>query len=166
MREQTFILRHRKENLKKCSLTGLEGREGIHFFTYPFTSPLPPLGEITLLSLDAPLLSASDQLRPLFLIDATWKYARVMERMLPQEGAWIKRRLPTSLRTAYPRKQTACSAPERGLASIEALYAAYQILGWESHFLLNHYRWKAVFLELNPFILEPLSKTYRIGELM
>jgi pre-rRNA-processing protein TSR3 len=31
----TIILRHKKENLKKCSLRGLEPREDLRFFTYP-----------------------------------------------------------------------------------------------------------------------------------
>jgi pre-rRNA-processing protein TSR3 len=31
----TIILRHARENLKKCSLKGLEKRSDFRFFTYP-----------------------------------------------------------------------------------------------------------------------------------
>jgi len=148
MEYDTIILRHRKENLKKCSLRGLETREGLCFLTYPIDS-VDHIENVTLLSFDAPLLSEKDQGRPLFLIDSTWNYAAVMERALPSKGSWIKRSLPSYLRTAYPRKQTGCHYPERGLASIEALYMAHHILGRSKEDLLDYYRWKEEFLTIN-----------------
>ena len=36
----TAIIRHRRENLKKCSLIGLEAMVGLDFYTYPI-DPLP-----------------------------------------------------------------------------------------------------------------------------
>ena len=35
----TIILRHRKENLKKCSLRGLETHKDLKFYTYPQHMP-------------------------------------------------------------------------------------------------------------------------------
>lgn len=144
----TTILRHRKENLKKCSLHGLEPREDLHFLTYPI-DPIPFLENGILLDLDAPPLSREDHGRSLFLIDGTWKYAAVMSRQLPYPEKWTRRSLPPEIQTAYPRKQTDCIDPKRGLASVEALYIAHLILGYEIEGLLDHYYWKKEFLELN-----------------
>lgn len=142
---KTIILRHRKENLKKCSLHGLETREDLHFLTYP-NDPIPFLENGILLTLEAPPLSEKDQGRPLFLIDGTWRYAAVMAKTLPHPKQWIRRSLPPNIRTAYPRKQTACIDPTRGLASVEALYVAHLILGYRTKGLLDHYYWKQTFL--------------------
>ena len=143
-----IILRHRKENLKKCSLHGLEGRSDLTFLTYPI-DPIPDLEDAILLSLDAPPLTYEDRHLPLFLIDGTWKYAAVMERQLPQRARWTRRSLPSHFRTAYPRKQTGCTDPDRGLASVEALYIGARILGKDTKGLLDHYYWKEDFLNIN-----------------
>lgn len=148
----TTILRHRKENLKKCSLRGLESREDLHFLTYP-TDPIPFIQKGILLDLQAPLLSKEDRGHSFFLIDGTWKHAAVMSRQLPYPEKWVRRSLPSEFRTAYPRKQTDCIAPERGLASVEALYIAHLILGYETRGLLDHYYWKKEFLMLNSAFL-------------
>lgn len=143
----TTILRHRRENLKKCSLRGLEQREDMLFLTYP-KDPVPFIEKGILLSLGAPPLTNEDRF-PLFLIDGTWKYAAVMERQIPQKEKWVHRSLPSHFRTAYPRKQTDCADPDRGLASVEALFIAYHILGYDTSGLLDYYHWKDDFLTLN-----------------
>ena len=56
-----------------------------------------------------------------------------------------------------PRKQTECTDPERGLASVEALFIAYHILGYETEGLLDHYYWKKEFLRLNSQRLQHTS---------
>jgi|JI10StandDraft_1071094.scaffolds.fasta_scaffold03989_8 pre-rRNA-processing protein TSR3 len=144
----TIILRHRKENLKKCSLHGLEKREDLHFLTYPIDE-IPFLKEGLLLDLNAPPLSAKDRGKQLFLIDGTWNYAAVMHRQIPYPDKWARRSLPGNVRTAYPRKQTGCVDPKRGLASVEALFMAHLILGYPTEGLLDHYYWKEEFLHLN-----------------
>ncbi len=143
----TVILRHRRENLKKCSLRGLESRDDMRFFTYPKDS-LPCLEGAVMLDLEGPELSREDGDRPLLLVDATWRWAEVMKSQIPLVE---KRSLPAGFRTAYPRKQQDCSDPERGLASVEALYIAYQILGRETAGLLENYYWKAEFIKNNRF---------------
>ncbi|MCB1119063.1 MAG: DUF367 domain-containing protein [Chlamydiia bacterium] len=143
---QTIIWRHRKENLKKCSLRGLEGREDCHFLTYP-TDSLPSLEEYVLLAVDGEPLTAGDADQGLFLIDGTWRYAEVMIR---QVGKPVQTRsLPRGFVTAYPR----CQQVEAGLASVEALYAAYSILGRDLEGLLDNYFWKEQFLALNSKLL-------------
>ena len=140
----TIILRHRRENLKKCSLLGLENRSDFLFFTYP-QDPLPDLSAYLLLKVGAPPLTVCDAARGLFLIDGTWRLAEKMEKSLTQQVE--ARSLPGHYRTAYPRRQTDCPDPEAGLSSLEALYLAYAILGRPVEGLLEHYHWKEPFLK-------------------
>ena len=144
----TIILRHRKENLKKCSLRGLESREDMRFFTYP-KDVLPPMENYFILSFDGPPLTPADQGMGLFLIDGTWNYASLMERQLPKPYLFQKRSLPMHFQTAYPRRQEDCPEPDRGLASVEALFLAYHILGRKTTGLLDNYYWKEEFFKKN-----------------
>jgi pre-rRNA-processing protein TSR3 len=148
----TIILRHRKENLKKCSLKGLETRSDLIFLTYP-QDILPNLSSYILLTLNAPTLTIDDQEKGLFLVDATWRYADLIIKSLPNIE---KRSLPSHFKTAYPRKQTSCSNPEVGLASIEALFLAHLITNKNTENLLSIYYWKEDFLlknKLDPKII-------------
>jgi pre-rRNA-processing protein TSR3 len=141
----TAILRHRRENLKKCSLKGLVGKEGLNFYTYPI-DPLPNFAGFLLLKVGALPITRADLGRDLLLIDGTWRLAQVIEKALPRLEA---RSLPSHYRTAYPRKQTHCPDPEAGLSSVEALYLSHRILGYPYADLLDFYHWKERFLELN-----------------
>jgi pre-rRNA-processing protein TSR3 len=143
---KTIIIRHRRENLKKCSLFGLEGRPDLQFFTYPI-DPMPDLTGVLVLKVGAPPLTLLDASRPLLLIDATWRLAHAIEKKIPPNLE--ARSIPNNLRTAYPRRQTDCPDPEAGLASIEALFIAHLILGREVDGLLDRYHWKNSFLKLN-----------------
>ena len=144
----TVILRHRKENLKKCSLRGLESRSDFRFYPYP-TDPIPLLPNYIILALDAPVLSEADRDKGLLIVDATWRYAGKMMQPILANQPFIKRSLPPELRTAYPRRQEDCPDPERGLASLGAIYAAYFLLGRDIKGLLDNYYWKKQFLEIN-----------------
>lgn len=141
---KTVILRHRRENLKKCSLRGLEHHPDLLFYTYP-VDPLPDYSNYLLLKVGAPPLTAEDADRGLFLIDGTWRLAQVMEKQLPWKLE--ARSLPGDYRTAYPRRQTDCPNPEAGLSSIEALFIAHLILGRSTEKLLDAYHWKEQFLK-------------------
>jgi pre-rRNA-processing protein TSR3 len=144
----TIVIRHRRENLKKCSLRGLESRPDFIFLTYP-NYLLPPLNEYIILTLDAPELSPTDASHGLLIIDATWRYAAKMFKPFEHRPEYIYRSLPHQYRTAYPRRQEDCPDPDRGLASIEAIYLSYLILGRETTDLLDHYYWKEQFLIKN-----------------
>jgi pre-rRNA-processing protein TSR3 len=142
----TLIYRHSKERLSKCTLHGLEGREDLRFYTYP-REKLPSLDGYLLLTLEeAPLLSQQDASRGLLLIDGSWAKAAKMARLLPPLE---KRSLPKHILTAYPRRQTACLEPTRGLASVEALYIAFLLLGREVDGLLDLYHTRDAFLQKN-----------------
>lgn len=146
----TLILRHRKENLKKCSLRGLEQREDFSFFSYP-TATLPSnVEKYILLTIDAPPLSSSENEHGLFVLDATWRYADAMFKWVTDlKIPFIHRSIPAACKTAYPRYQTGCPVPEQGLASIEAIYVAYLILQRDTSSLLDNYYWKEEFLIKN-----------------
>lgn len=144
----TLILRHRRENLKKCSLTGLENHPELKFYTYP-VDQLPDCSHFLLLKVGAPPLTIEDRNRDLFLIDGTWRLAQVMEKQLPWKLE--ARSLPGHYRTAYPRRQTDCPDPEAGLSSLEALFIAHRILGRSTENLLDRYYWKELFIRYNEF---------------
>ncbi len=144
----TIVIRHRLENLKKCTLRGLESREDFLFLGYPY-KVLPPLQDYLLFTLDAPVLTPEDGDKGLLIIDATWRYANKMLQPLLKHPQLHARSLPPHYRTAYPRRQEDCPDPERGLASIEAIYIAYQILKRGTEGIFDRYYWKDKFLEIN-----------------
>lgn len=143
-----IILRHEKENKKKCSLRKLDEKTECQFFTYPIKKELPDLSNYVVLSLDGEVLSSEDADKGLLLLDATWRYAKRMQKDLALPPKKL-RSLPPHFQTAYPRRQVDCEDPQRGLSSIEALFVAYHILGRDHSKLLNDYYWKEAFLQQN-----------------
>ncbi len=148
----TIVLRHRKENLKKCSLRGLEERSDFIFYKYPRDEVQGFEGYI-LLDMDAEPLTEADAHRGLFILDGTWRYAEKMYDNTPGLDGLVRRSIPQHFVTAYPRKQEDCPDPSRGLASVEAIYIAYHLMGRNTDGLLEHYHWKDKFLEVNSFRL-------------
>ncbi len=155
----TLILRHRKENLKKCSLTPITGMKGIEFFSYPKDlAELPIVPGTIVLVMGAPPLPARESSSPLLLIDGTWRLAEVMWKQLSHRYGplFIPYSLP-ACSTAYPRRQTCCDDPNEGLASIEALYLAHTLLGRPTDGLLDGYHWRESFLERNQALWEQIA---------
>ena len=148
---QTVVIRHRRENLKKCSLRGLESRADFLFLSYPFQS-LANLENTIVLSLHAPPLTVADADHGLLILDATWRLAEKMAKSIEDQPQFIYRSLPDFYRTAYPRRQEDCSDPGRGLASIEAIYLSYLVLQRNTEGLLDNYYWKEQFLQKNKII--------------
>ncbi len=144
---QTLIIRHNRENLKKCSLRGLENNPHFRFFTYPSAIQFPDLSSYIVLTMNAPLLSKEDGNLGLILLDATWRLAAKMEKNLKLDAHPLRRSLPPLFKTAYPRRQADCPSPNEGLASIEALYVSYLLIGRPIEGLLDNYYWKESFLE-------------------
>jgi len=152
----TTVIRHPKERLSKCSLTPLHGRPEMTFIIWSEQLRFEA-SEFTLLSVDAPPLSAADASRPLLILDSTWKLLPSLERCLT--GAPYRRSIPPGVETAYPRISKDASDPHGGLASVEALYVARTMLGDADPTLLDRYHWGAAFLtklEAHP-LLEGLS---------
>jgi pre-rRNA-processing protein TSR3 len=140
----TLIVRHSHENPRKCSVLPLRGRPDLVFLNYPVTQR-PPLEGYVRLAAEGPELSAADAAAGLLLLDGSWRWAAAMTRAF----ADVPPRSLHGWRTAYPRVSKQGTDPDNGLASVEALVAAYHVLGRPTAGLLDHYRWAAEFLALN-----------------
>ena len=142
----TVIVRHSHENPRKCSVLPLKGRADLVFLPYPVRER-PPLDGYVRLAAEGEELTAADAGRGLLLLDGSWRWAGAMTRDFRDVP-------PRSLRgyaTAYPRASKLGTDPDNGLASVEALFVAYHILGRPTAGLLDHYRWAAEFLARNAF---------------
>ncbi len=142
----TLIVRSPRENPKKCSVLPLRGRGDLVFLTYPVAQP-PLLHGYLRLAAEGEELSPDDADRGLLLLDASWRWAESMNQTFIN----VPPRSLHGYRTAYPRKSKRGTDPENGLASIEALFLAYHILGRPTYGLLDQYRWADEFLRLNHF---------------
>jgi pre-rRNA-processing protein TSR3 len=140
----TIIVRHPKENPKKCSILPLQDRADVRIFTYP-AADLPPLDGYIRLAAEGPELSAADSASGILLLDGSWRWAG---KMVAGFQAVPPRSL-TGWKTAYPRVSKLGTDPANGLSSIEALFIAYRLLGRPTDGLLDHYRWAEQFLEIN-----------------
>jgi pre-rRNA-processing protein TSR3 len=140
----TVIVRHSHESPRKCSVLPLRGRPGLVFLNYPVKSR-PPLDGYVRLSAEGPPLSADDAGKGLLLLDGSWRWAAAMTR----DFADVPPRSLSGWRTAYPRVSKRGTDPDNGLASVEALFVAYHVLGRPTAGLLDHYRWAEEFLRLN-----------------
>ena len=147
----TIVLVHRREREHKCSVLPLRGQDGFAFHSYPEPNSRSLDGDsldgYVRLGFGGPQLSAADQSHGLLILDATWKLARRMENVYREVPV---RSLP-ACETAYPRVSKADDDPMGGLATIEAIYLAYTILGRETDGLLENYHWAEKFLSLNQF---------------
>ena len=167
-----LVLQDHKENRRKCSLTPLEGREGVTFVRLQSPALAPgkiEVGSGILLSIDSPQLSRADHgfvagEGALVLLDSTWaRLPKLANRLQLAQGARLERRsLPHGIVTAYPRVSKVHVDPLGGLASIEALYAATVILGEPRRELLDGYRWAEEFLRRNADLLLVTSPASRL----
>ena len=139
----TVIVVHPRERRKKCTVRALRHRDGFAFCNYP-RRPDDLTGYVRL-GLGGLLLSEADAASGLLVLDGTWRHVRPMERMF----AVIPIRSLPPVVTAYPRTSKVSDDPDGGLATIEAIYAAYRLLGRDTTGLLDHYHWAAEFVELN-----------------
>lgn len=140
----TVIVVHPKERRSKCSVEPLRGQPGFQFYTFPESVTLPASRYIRL-GLGGPELSANDSDSGLLVLDGTWKLAAKMEPEFPD----IPLRTLPPIRTAYPRTSKIQADPSDGLATIEAVYAAYRIMNRPCEGLLRDYHWRREFLEAN-----------------
>jgi len=145
----TIFVVHPRERRSKCSLEPLRGREGFLFWTFPEQGDLPLDGYVRL-GLGGPVIGSDDAGRGLLVLDGTWRLAARMEADYSKLPV---RSLPV-LQTAYPRSSKIFDNPTGGLASIEALWAAYHLLGRSTDGLLDHYHWADQFLATNSNLLE------------
>jgi pre-rRNA-processing protein TSR3 len=140
----TVIVRHSHENPRKCSVLPLRGRPDLIFLPYPVRRR-PPLAGYVRLAAEGPPLTAADAAAGVLLLDGSWRWAAAMTR----DFIDVPPRSLSGWRTAYPRSSKRGTDPDNGLASVEALFVAYHLLGRDTAGLLDHYRWAAGFLRAN-----------------
>jgi pre-rRNA-processing protein TSR3 len=140
----TIIVVHPRERRSKCTVEPLRGRDGFIFWTFPEPGPEPLDGYVRL-GIGGPLLSTDDADRGLLVLDGTWRLADRMEKFFRDLPL---RSLPR-LQTAYPRVSRLYPDPQGGLATIEAVYTAYRLIGRPCGGLLDRYHWAAEFLARN-----------------
>ena len=120
----TIIVRHPEENPKKCSVVPLKGRDDVLFFTFP-SKQLPPCAGYIRLAAAGPELSLDDR-------DSRASCCSTAVGVLRQNDRALRRRAATLAAPAGKppiRVSKQGNDPDNGLASIEALYLAYHILG-------------------------------------
>lgn len=140
----TVIVRHAKENPRKCSILPLRGRADLVFLNYPLRQR-PALDGYVRLAADGPPLAAADADKGLLVLDGSWRWAAAMTR----DFLDVPPRSLSGYKTAYPRVSKLGTDPNNGLATVEAIFLAYHVLGRPTDGLLDHYRWAAEFLRLN-----------------
>src|ERR1700687_3116678 len=137
----TIVVRHPKENPRKCSILPLEGRKDLIFLNYPLKN-LFPFENYLRLAADGPELALADANAGLLLLDGSWRWVKAMTR----DFQYVPPRSLQGYRTAYPRTSKQGTDPDNGLATVEALFLAYHILGRPTEGLLDHYHWAEEFL--------------------
>lgn len=156
--KKIWIIRHHTEPRKKCSLTPLEKRKDLVFYSDRDIDKLNFNGKVILHPNGKPL-TKRDKNKQLVLIDAYWKKAFSMyNRIVINKKEKVELRSINGFKTAYARKSKFHKEPENGLASAECLFATYLILGKYDESLLDNYYWKKQFLEKNKKIIDKLKK--------
>jgi pre-rRNA-processing protein TSR3 len=135
---------HPRENRAKCSLEPLRGRADVRFVKFPPKVALALDGYVRL-AVDGEPLSEGDAGAGILLLDGNWRFAAPMNRHF----AAVPARSIRGFKTAYPRTAKLRTDPADGLASIEALYIVYSILGRPTAGLLDGYHWREPFLAAN-----------------
>src|ERR1700694_3915793 len=94
----TLIVRHPRENPRKCSILPLRARPDLIFLTHPVTESLFLDGYIRLAA-NGPPLSSDDSASGLLLLDGSWRWAETMNRSFLD----VPPRSLTGYRTGHPR---------------------------------------------------------------
>ena len=140
----TLFVVHPKERRKKCTVEPLRGREGFSFHKFS-DGRVDLLAGYVRIGFGGLLLSSADVASGLLFLEGTWRWS---EQMGSDSGDLPVRSLP-DWTTAYPRVSKTFENPHAGLATIEAVYVAYSILGRDTAGLLDHYHWAEEFLTIN-----------------
>ncbi|MCA8988750.1 MAG: hypothetical protein KDA78_13965 [Planctomycetaceae bacterium] len=148
----TIIIVHEKERRSKCTVEPLRGRSDFEFHKFPLKTR-PDVSHCVRLGIGGEPLSPADRTQGLLVLDATWKLAGLMEA----EFAEVPIRSLPAAETAYPRNSKLYEDPDQGLATIEAIYLSYLILGYSTDGLLDQYYWRDDFLDRNRELFESLA---------
>jgi rRNA small subunit aminocarboxypropyltransferase len=149
---RTEIVFHPKEKLSKCSAWPLRNQPGFIFRKFPAESVTDRNNLIRLDPAGQPITECDANCN-LLLLDGTWRY---VEQMAGEYQDIPTRRLGP-WKTACPRKSKLFTDPAAGLATAEAIYAAFMELGRNPHGILDNYQWREAFLKINRQLIVLLS---------
>ncbi len=99
--------------------------------------------------MDGPQISEADAASGLLVLDGTWRLAEKMEPAYEE----LPVRSLAVWKTAYPGVSKLFDDPASGLATIEAIFIAYQLMGYNTEGLLDGYYWAEEFLTQNRDLL-------------
>ncbi len=142
----TVIIRSPKEHKKKCTIWALKERPDIIIRHHPIKR-FPPLAGYVRLSAEGDPLTTEDSACGLLILDSSWRRVKGMLQGVEH----LPTRSLLGYHSAFPRVSKLGSDPENGLATVEALFLAYQILGRPTDGILDHYLWAREFLQRNGF---------------
>ncbi len=142
------VIRHPKENHKKCSLRHLHTHKDFEFFNAVDGFSFDATG-YTLLEINAPTMSEADAQRPILLLDSTWHLLPKIRAKV--YGNFVSRSLPLTIKTGYPRVSKMHADPN-GLATVEALYAALKFAGCKAPDIIREYQFAQHFLKVNGWL--------------
>lgn len=150
MRAKVTVIRHPRENVKKCSLRRLHGRPDFEFLRASEKFFFDATG-FMLLEIGAPPVAPADAGLPILLLDSTWRLLPSLRAKVG--GKFVPRSIPPEIRTAYPRVSKVFDDPA-GLATIEALYAAMKLSGNPDPSVLKGYPFARKFMEINGWLAD------------
>lgn len=145
---KTVVIRHPRENRKKCSLRHLCGRSDFEFHNAADGFSFDATGYLVL-EIGAPEISSADAGLPILLLDSTWLLLPKIKAKI--RGNYVARSIPQCVKTAYPRKSKLAEDPSGGLATVEALFAALYFSGRPDFSVLDGYPFADDFLKINNF---------------
>ena len=152
-----WIIRHHTEPRQKCSLTPLENRKDLKFYSDRQIEKLKFDGKV-ILHPDGEPLSIKDKNKQIVLIDSYWRKAYAMyNRITVNQKAKVELRSINGWKTAYARKSKFGKDPINGLASAECLFVVKLIFGKYDESFLDNYYWKKQFLEQNKEAIETIK---------
>lgn len=144
----TKIIVHQSENRKKCSVEPLRKIDGFLFYTFPLSQNIG-LENYIRLGIGGRELTPDDSDKGLLVLDSTWRYVSDMETSFNH----VPVRSLSGWKTAYPRVSKIYDDPETGLATVEAIYTAFFILGRNTNGILDEYFWKDKFFHINKMLM-------------
>ena len=154
------ILVDRTERPQKCSILPLAYREDFRIVRFDRRYPIASLtGSLLLHPEGVPLSELAAEETPrgdfttLSAIDCNWiRLDAVLGKIVGPSPPRV--RIPDGFQTAYRRRNKHDLDPERGLATIEALFIASAFLGVWDETLLQEYPTAAEFLSSNAALFE------------
>jgi|GEM_PF-400576 len=138
------------ESANKCSVAPLTFRTDFRFTRVRANNPLGPMQcELMLHHAGESVLEwRGKNVKGIGVIDCNWKrLPTIQSRVVAPHASFV--RIPEGFVTAYPRTSKRGTDPDKGLATIEAIFTAAALIGHIDPTLFERYQFGKRYLELN-----------------